>query len=163
MFVLEASESVQKHLATLPDTVSTTALLLGVGMLNYKRVALEGYCDNLSLHMRPFVDQIQALSKLPGGLEPSLNLLFRLGFCSYEEHTSPRGNRGRPSDQPADQLMVEVLLALRAQDPAFMPRNDYHAWLKWEVEKLAEWGPIDTYFPLSLELMDMWEAEARGN
>lgn len=118
--------------------------------------------------MEPYVGKIRELSMVPGGLEPALRLLMRLAGISADanaednELTLAVDPRRRPSDEPADRLMVELLVAARDCDLSIIHELDFD-YLKRFATELKENQGRDC-FPLSLELIGKWEKEdkARG-
>ena len=103
----------------------------------------------------PYFADIERLRELPGGLNLALDLVLKLGRYSFGDLNSGGcGREDRPSDERADELLVELVKERKRSDPGYDPTSA----LK-ELEKtskyLSAYG-IHTYFPRSIDLLTNW-------
>jgi len=111
--------------------------------------------DHLSSAVCQYIKEIHALSKMPSGLELAFELLVYLGQHSYAELSGKGcGVGNRPSDRPADSLLVNLAKEMKAKDPEWYPQGVLDR-LQAERKILAGYG-IETYFPRSCQLIETY-------
>jgi hypothetical protein len=107
--------------------------------------------DDYSAAVEPFIDDIDKLSELPGGLELAFDLVLYLGTKSQGELVDGCcgcGNGDRPSDEPADELLCLLAKRMKANVEGWNPVKELER-LRQQSKSLEEYG-IDTYFPRSM-------------
>jgi hypothetical protein len=107
--------------------------------------------DDYSEAVEPFIDDIDKLSDMPGGLELAFDLVLYLGTKSQGELVDgccECGSGDRPSDEPADELLCLLAKRLKANVEGWNPVKELER-LRQEAKSLEGFG-IDSYFPRSM-------------
>lgn len=127
--------------------------------------------------MKPYIPEVEKLSKMDSGLDFALELIRYLGNKSYIAWSINEGasvkvpfSARRESDGPAVELYANLLRKKKVEDPGFIPESEFKDLVSQrklfsfydEAEKehsgfdQGSCRPIsdsDTYFPNSQELM----------
>jgi len=98
--------------------------------------------------------EIEQLAEMPEGLERAFNLILFLGEKSYDQDDTRDFYSYRPSDKPADALLLKLAKRMKKKYPTFMPTTVV-ALLQSKIEQLKAKG-VKTYFPNSYDLMWSW-------
>jgi hypothetical protein len=107
--------------------------------------------DDYSEAVAPFIDDIDKLSDMPGGLELAFDLVLYLGTKSQGELLDgccECGSGDRPSDEPADELLCLLAKRMKANIDGWNPVKELEM-LQEQAKSLEVFG-IDTYFPRSI-------------
>ena len=111
--------------------------------------------DDLSEAMEPYLEHIEILWALPGGLNWAFATVMTLGGYSYGDLALDKGDHGvRPSDEAADELLYNMILERKRTDLEYDPTSDLEL-LQGQAEYLSNYG-IEGYFPQSIELLENW-------
>lgn len=111
--------------------------------------------DDLSKAMEPYLEDIERVWGLPGGLSHAFDLVLILGEYSFGHlHLDGGGHGHRPSDEGADGLLCELIQERKKTDPEYDPTDDLDM-LKDHAKYLNDYG-IENYFSESIELLENW-------
>ncbi|KAL8649530.1 MAG: hypothetical protein Q9226_005540 [Calogaya cf. arnoldii] len=116
-------------------------------------------CDDISAAIWDFLDEVEGVRQLPGGIPIAFDLVMDLGRYSYgcvgdgDSHSSGYGDR--LSDSEVDRLISELALERRKVEPSWNHEKALQS-LKEQNKKLKEYG-IDGFCEGSIKLMDGWE------
>ncbi|PVH80571.1 hypothetical protein DL98DRAFT_187028 [Cadophora sp. DSE1049] len=154
---IKATESIRKQLEAYPGAEQRLDEAIRHWIQKaYKKldqVLVNHYADEFSKAMAVFIPEIQRLSEMPAGLELAFHTIIDLGNHSYGSLStydwSAYGER--PSDGPADALLVKLSKRMKNENPDF-EFDETQRLLKDEVDRLRSKG-IETFFPASYELM----------
>jgi hypothetical protein len=115
--------------------------------------------DDLSQAMVTFIPKIKDISNMrqADALDLAFDLIWELKDLSYGDLDADRGGYGsRPSDRPADRVLVEFVNRRREAGHVWDWGSDL-ASLKDQAEHVGDYG-IQTWFPGTLQAL-----EALGN
>jgi hypothetical protein len=84
--------------------------------------------------------EIEQLAEMPEGLERAFNLILFLGEKSYDQDDTRDFYSYRPSDKPADALLLKLAKRMKKY-PTFMPTTVV-ALLQSKIEQLKAKGVI---------------------
>ncbi|KAL8847574.1 MAG: hypothetical protein Q9221_007394 [Calogaya cf. arnoldii] len=116
-------------------------------------------CDDISAAMWDFLDEVEGVRQLTGGIPIAFDLVMDLGRYSYgclgdgDSHSSDFGDR--PSDSEVDRLIRELAPERRKMEPSWNHEKALES-LKEQNKKLKEYG-IDGFCENSIKLMYGWE------
>lgn len=111
--------------------------------------------DTISEAVCKYIPDIEDLSKRPRGLRLALDLIILLGQHSYGcPDYLEYGKGNRPSDAPADKLLVDILRRMKAKDVDFKPVEEFDT-LRRESKRFRMHGNKQ-HFRRSLQLIWSW-------
>ena len=108
---------------------------------------------DLSVAMLKHIPEIKSLSYMPDGLKLVYHLILHLGRRSFKL-SSVRSSSdliNRPSDEPADSLLLDILVRLKEKDEVFDVREEFKKLYSERFHFVEH--DIHTYFPRSYNLM----------
>ena len=164
---LDLPASIQEHRQTREDGAESFARSIRKAIKSaYRKIEPETLdkhsgvdSDDMSEAMVPFVNDIKRLQELshPKALQLAYNCVLYLGRHSYAdlEMCGTAGSGHRPSDEPADELLVSIIRKRREHAEAWDWGQDL-AELEDRFEELYEYG-VETWFPKSIELLQRWK------
>lgn len=103
--------------------------------------------------MAEHIPEIRGLSHMPGGLDLAYRLILHLGDCSFHEASiqSASDLSSRPSDQPTDDLLVDIANRLNQTKPDSAYLQDLNALYQ---QKRTFWKHgVHTYCQLSFNTL----------
>ena len=163
---IELPVSLQKHQQAQQGGARSLAKSIRIAINTaYEEIEPETYnakksgvtSDDVSQAMVPFIKDIERLRDLPDpeALRLAYDCIIELGHRSYAElDMGGCGYGDRDSDEPADELLVSILMKAKKKGD-MLDFGEELRKLERTSEVLEEYG-IDTWFVKSIELLRKW-------
>lgn len=115
--------------------------------------------DDLSASIMDFLDEVEVVRDLPGGVPLAFDLVMTLAEHSYGGLDGGGSGYGeRPSDPEVDRLISELVVERRQMEPSWNHEGALES-IEYQNKYLREYG-INGFCSGSIKLLSGWEKAA---